>query len=443
MKIHVTLLCAGFILTAMGCAKDNSANDLNLQLLDALDAASGGKGSAYYILPASDRLEQIPQDPNNPLSTYKVKLGQLLYHETALGLAPMHAENMEAYSCASCHFAAAGFQAGRHQGISDGGVGFFNRTKNGDYTATEVDVQPIRTPSVLNTAYQQVMLWNGQFGAVGLNAGTQDSWTAGTPKETNNLGYEGLETQAIAGLNVHRMMIEKPFITTSSYGVLFDAAFPDVPVSERYTRQTAGLAIGAFERTVLANKAPFQDWLRGKYTAMTEEEKRGALLFFGKAECASCHNGPSLANMEFDAIGMEDLYLCPEPTFKSDENSVENKGRGGFTNNPADNYKFKVPQLYNLADSPYYGHGASFRSIRAVVEYLNAGVSENPAVPSSQLASGFKPLGLTSKEVSDITAFLEHALYDPDLMRYQPTFIVSGNCFPNNDPQSRADLGCD
>ena len=27
-----------------------------------------------------------------------------------------------------------------------------------------VDVQPVTSPTVLNTAYQEVMLWNGQFG---------------------------------------------------------------------------------------------------------------------------------------------------------------------------------------------------------------------------------------------------------------------------------------
>jgi cytochrome c peroxidase len=38
---------------------------------------------------------------------------------------------------------------------------------------------------------------------------------------------------------------------------------------------------------------------------------------------------------------------------------------------------------------------------------------------------------------------LENGLYDPDLERYAPAYILSGNCFPNNDSQSRIDLGCD
>ncbi len=102
-----------------------------------------------------------------------------------------------------------------------------------------------------------------------------------------------------------------------------------------------------------------------------------------------------------------------------------------------------MPQLYNIADSPFYGHGSSFRNIRDVVAYKNAAVKENPNVPDSQLAEEFKPLGLTAEEVNDIAAFIETALRDPNLLRYQPLSIRSGNCFPNNDPQSRIDLGCD
>ena len=66
---------------------------------------------------------------------------------------------------------------------------------------------------MLNVAYQKVMLWNGQFGATSVNTGTESQWTADTPIETNFLGFEGLETQAIAGLGVHRMKVNPEFFT--------------------------------------------------------------------------------------------------------------------------------------------------------------------------------------------------------------------------------------
>ena len=59
------------------------------------------------------------------------------------------------------------------------------------------------------------MLWNGQFGATGPNEGTEASWGEGTPKFNNHLGYQGIETQAIAGLTVHRMGIDMDFVSST------------------------------------------------------------------------------------------------------------------------------------------------------------------------------------------------------------------------------------
>ncbi|MFP4471239.1 MAG: cytochrome-c peroxidase, partial [Bacteroidales bacterium] len=294
---------------------------------------------------------------------------------------------------------------------------------------------------VMNSAYQQVMLWNGQFGATGPNAGTEHLWKPGTPLEMNFLGYEGVETQAIAGMTVHRLDIVHDFVYGCEYREMFDAAFPEVPEIKRYTKITAGLAMAAYGRTVLSNRAPFQDYLKGDYYAMTEDQKQGALLFFGKANCVACHTGPALNSMEFHALGMMDLmgedFLGPAPDVRTQ------KGRGGFTGNPDDDYKFKVPQLYGLRAARHFGHGASFYDLHAVVEYKNIAIKENPRVPDSQLAEEFVPLNLTKSEIKQLVTFIEDALNDKELYRYAPESLPSGLCFPNNDEQSRIDLGCE
>ncbi len=421
---------------------DKNALDTNLDNL--LVEVSDGAGKDFFKLPEQGYYDEIPQDPKNPITSEKVKLGRLLYHETALGLAPMQEIGKGTFSCASCHFAEAGFQAGRWQGIADGGIGFgINREKSNMYEEIMLDVQAIRTPTVLNTAYQEAMLWNGQFGATGPNEGTEASWTEDTPKENNFLGYQGVETQAIAGLTVHRIEMDMDMLKELGYVPLFDQAFPDISTSERYSLEFAGLAIAAYERTVLSNRAPFQWWLRGDHDAMTDIQKEGAILFFGKAGCAECHTGPALNEMDFHAYGMNDLFECPEPVFKSESTSVENLGRGGFTGNAEDMYKFKVPQLYNLKDSPFIGHGSSMRSVKEVVEYKNEAIAENPNVPASQLATAFQPLELNEYEIDAITDFIENALYDPYLKRYEPDAVHSGNCIPNNDEASRVELGCE
>lgn len=421
------------------------------ELLEVLETVSDGAGPAHFKLPASDAYSEIPQDPNNPLTASKVELGKFLFHETGIGKNPRLFTSSEEFSCASCHHAGAGFQAGIAQGIGEGGTGFGfageARTVHPEYFDNPVwqdsaDVQAIRSPSVLNVAFQKNMLWNGQFGATGVNEGTDRLWTEGTPVAFNHLGFEGVETQAIAGQTVHRQVVDQDFCTEySEYMSLFKNAFGDVPESTDELRIYAGLAIAAYERTLLANEAPFQKWLSGAYSAMSDAEKRGALLFFGKAECVTCHTGPALNSMEFHAYGMNDLFMLPD-VIGAFPVSPENLGRSAFTKDPDDLFKFKVPQLYNLREARFLGHGASFTSIREVVEYKNEGIPQNHMVDPGLLAPEFTPLFLTSEEVDDLVAFLKNGLNDPHLERYVPAELPSGMCFPNADEQSMIDHGC-
>ncbi|WP_306640900.1 cytochrome-c peroxidase [Sanyastnella coralliicola] len=445
---RIFLASAVVLLTLAGCKKDKTDDqttevvDLDAQLREVLETASNGQGLNYFILPESDQFSLIPQDPLNPLNTAKVELGRLLFHETGIGLNPRLEIGTGTFSCATCHHSAAGFQANVRQGIGEGGIGFGmsgeGREANPAYPADSMDIQTRRSPTIMNSAYQDVMLWNGQFGATGVNEGTESQWTPGTPIFNNNFGHQGVETQAIAGLTVHRSLINEEICQEIDlYEELFDIAFPDWPEATRYTNRTGGLAIAAYERTILANQSPWQDWLRGNTNAMTDSEKRGATLFFSKAECNSCHSGPALSSMTFYGIGMNDLS-GPDVINGTDDD----KGRGGFTGNPEDEYKFKTPQLYNLRDSPFFGHGGTFTSVRQVIEYKNNAVAENMNVPASQLAEEFHALQLTEQEIDDLVNFIEYALYDPNLVRYTPDALPSGQCFPNNDAISQIDQGC-
>jgi len=428
------------------CQKDSTVESVQDENLKAL-LTEGDNDLSSFTLPLSTDFANIPSDPKNPITKEKVALGQLLFHETGIALKPANPISKGNFSCASCHFASAGFQAGRFQGIAEGGIGFGNngegRIKGSLYPDHMLDVQPIRSPSALNIAYQTNVLWNGQFGATGVNTGTEAAWKEGTPIATNFLGYEGTEIQAIAGLSVHRMSADVNFMEEKKYIEYFIKSFPEDTFPEDCDLEHMGLAVAAYERTLLANKAPFQEWLKGNSNAMTEKQKEGAIVFFGKGQCSTCHNGPSLASMEFHALGMKDLYQINELTFKTNPDNNENKGRGGFTGKKEDMFRFKVPQLYNLKDSPFYGHGSSFRSVREVIEYKNKGIKENNNVPDSALSPSFTAKGLTDGEIDALVEFIEEALYDPDLKRYEPTSILSGNCFPFNDPMARNHLGCD
>jgi cytochrome c peroxidase len=340
MKKTVTpyLLLLLATMTLVACQDDlpyEGPGQSDRELMQLMKLASPNGTLEYYLLPSSSDYASIPQDPRNPITPAKVELGKLLFHETCISVDGKGAsQNFQTWSCASCHHVDAGFQAGVRQGIAEGGMGFGfqgeGRHPIPGYPDTAYDVQPVKSPSILNIAYQEVVLWNGQFGATGPNAGTEAQWTPGSPKEVNHLGYQGVESQAIGAMTVHRLRIDtQMFQQLPEYQYLFNAAFSNLPPEERVTKITAGLAIAAYERTVLANESPFQKWLRGDYSAMNEDQKKGALLFFGKAECSTCHTGPALNSMEFYAFGMKDL-LGPD-IINADPYDGAHMGRGGFT----------------------------------------------------------------------------------------------------------------
>jgi cytochrome c peroxidase len=411
-----------------------------------IERASESGELSHFILPDPTDYASIPQDPNNPLNAAKVQLGQMLFFETGLALDAKKSSGLQTYSCASCHLPTAGFKPGNFQGVADGGVGVGvngeMRFRNTEYAEHEMDVQGIRPLSVMNVAFVPNTLWNGQFGATHANEGLEDVFGVNLEEtDINLLGYQGLESQNIEGLELHRMVINRNVAEDLGYKNLFDEAFPEFVESERYSLTTGSFAISAYLRTLLSTDAPFQQWLKGDLAAMSEQEKRGAVVFFGQGNCYACHSSPNLGSNRFFALGVNDLDMIP--SYNRQAFDTKNLGRGGFTGRAEDMFKFKVPQLYNLEGTKFYYHGSSKTSLSEVVEYFDAAIPENPRVPESQISPLFRPLNLSEQEKIDLTAFLSTALEDPAMERYAPDSVLSGNCFPNNDLQSRIDMGCD
>ncbi len=394
-----------------------------------------------FMLPMDSQYHLIPQDTSNPITPVKVALGQQLFFDPAISFDPKCKAAAQTFSCATCHFAEAGFQAGIAQAIAGGGRGFGRlRHKHPSCQPTDLDVQQIRTPSILNCAYQEVQLWSGKLGCCGPNLGTDSLWPKGSFVELNRLGMSGVETQARVALEAHGMRMSPGLVVGTPYKQYFDSAYGDVRPDLRYRRFIMAKAIAAFERTVITNQAPFQLWLRGDSTALDQLARKGAHVFFGKGKCVKCHRGPALNSMAFYALGMKDLE-GPDIIVKDSSDEVR-LGRGGFTKKQADMYCFKVPQLYNLKQVEFLGHGSSFCSVEEVIRYKNKAKPENPKVPSANLSPLFVPLHLSEREIKALSYFINESLYDAHLSRYTPPSVFSGLCFPNNDRLSRQQLGC-
>ena len=445
LRTLLSVITVSVVLSSCNYDVLHEADALDVDLKERLQKASPTGELSHFILPASTDYDNIPHDPKNPLTPEKIALGKYLFYETGMAQVAARQSGMETYSCATCHVPSAGFKPGAFQGIADGGVGFGTqgelRQMNPEYEESEIDAQGARPLSLLGVAYVTNTFWNGQFGGGDLNEGTEDLWNDEDFTSINELDLMAIEVQNIEGMGLHRMEMTPELATEMGYRVLFDLAFRDSPVSDRYTTLNASFALSAYIRTLLPNKAPFQDWLEGDYNALSNQEKRGAILMFGKARCYTCHYSPALNSMEFHAIGVNDLYQ--RGGLNTWEYDRRNFGRGGFTKDPDDMFEFKVPQLYNVGDGAFYFHGSSKETIEEVVDYFNEAIPENPNVPGTQISAKFRPLNLTKEEIADLLQFLKNGLRDPYLDRYVPPYVQSGNCFPNNDALSAEQMGCE
>lgn len=425
-------------LSQVESTQNQAAQNLNITLQNQ-------GGSSRYLLPHETQLSKIPQDPANPLTPEKVELGKLLFHETGLSTLSKN-EHSGSWSCATCHFAKAGFQDKRVQSVADGatGDGAF-RQVIANLKFEQLDAPFLKSPSILNVAYQENLLWNGMAGGMQDNLNHQLRWDKTKPHGFNHLKVGGAETQAIIALGAHRQTHDNMNYESvheeldllnayPEYTQLFEKAYPNEPIN----RKTIGLAIAAYERTVLPTEAPFQRFLRGEKNALNMQELQGAELFFGKANCSSCHTGPALSTPKFYALGFKDM----QAEFGDGPDEATRKGRGGFTGRAEDEYKFKVPQLYNIKDAGSLGHGGSFQSstdmsaTEKLIRYKLKGQPENPEVPLSQLAPEFTQMGRLTFSESDIkalTAFVENGLYDPHLKRFEPAKLPSGKRLINDD----------
>ena len=137
----------------------------------------------------------------------------------------------------------------------------------------------------------------------------------------------------------------------------------------------------------MSEDAPFDHWLDGKETAISEAAKRGFDLFNGKANCAACHSGWAFTDESFHDIG------------SARDNDL---GRGSlFPTSVVLRYAFKTPTLRDVARRAPYMHDGSVPSLDDVIDLYNRGGIDRPS-----RAEEIHPLGLTADEKADLIAFL-------------------------------------
>jgi len=125
--------------------------------------------------------------------------------------------------------------------------------------------------------------------------------------------------------------------------------------------------VGNFLSKFIANKfkcneSKFDKYLKGDNEALTDNEKKGAILFYGKGRCASCHSGELFSDNKFHSIGVYQGDFGPHPRHRD-------IGRAGVTYRLEDEFKFRTPKLIDISKTAPYGHNGAFSTLKDVVVY--------------------------------------------------------------------------
>ena len=188
-----------------------------------------------------------------------------------------------------------------------------------------------------------------------------------------------------------------------------------------------GLAIQAYESTLVSDQTPVDKFLAGDNSALTADEQAGMNIFNGKGGCTSCHSGPALTDATVDDVnavgsmfgngardtGFHNIGVRPtatdagqggqDPFGKPLSISLLSNSGGAEVNGT-----FKTPGLRNVALTAPYFHNGGQLTLRQVVDFYSRGGDFHNAEQDQQV----KNLALSDQEKDQVVAFLE-ALTDP------------------------------
>lgn len=136
-------------------------------------------------------------------------------------------------------------------------------------------------------------------------------------------------------------------------------------------------ALTAFIRTIKAPESPYDRFVGGDTTALSQDAINGMDIFLGKGTCSTCHAPPLFTNN----------------LIRTNQKGATFSGRtdpgAGFVGT-GPNYNFNVPQLRGLSLTGPYMHNGALGTLIQVARFYNQSLS----------------LGLTEKEMHELVEFL-------------------------------------
>jgi cytochrome c peroxidase len=396
------------------------------------------------------------------LDDKRADLGRQLFFDSLTGL---NKDN----SCSGCHAPTAGFGDTQSIAIGIENNGIVGRDRRGPRNQR-------RSPMVLNTAFFPTLMWNSRFFALSgdpfdNSAGFQFTLPEGLslsnlphllaahahipPTERNEVaGFDFPGDNFAIRAEVLRLLNEN-----EDYRKLFGQVFNEVRRGAPIDFEMFGKAIAEFEFTLTFADAPIDKFARGDRDEMTDEQKSGALLFFGKANCAQCHTVSGNSNEMFSdfkqhVIGVPQIFPKETNSVWDGAGGNEDFGLEQVTQNPADRYLFRTSPLRNVALQPTFFHNGAFNKLEdAVRHHLNVFQSARgytparldrdltgPLAPIEPVLARLdsllvSPVHLTDDEFRQLVDFVRVGLLDPrakpeNLRKLIPKRVPSGRPVP-------------
>jgi cytochrome c peroxidase len=341
-------------------------------------------------------LPEVTHPSNNPPTEDKIKLGKLLFYDPILS-------GEKNIACATCHHPTLGYADGLDLSIGPGGTGLgTNRVGAAGRPRTMRN-----SLTLINNAYTGLA---NASQALDVSTTPQTWAIVRRSQEAQTFGAMGNPTVMRGNGYTAAAMFDsltKRLKSIDEYVTLFDNAFGGGASS--ITQENLGKALAVFQRSLVSNNSPYDRYAKGQLDALTEQQKAGLLLFFGKANCSNCHGGPMFSDYGLYNLGIKDHSL------------VNPKDKGST----AQERLFRTPQLRNVALTAPYMHNGTIATLKEVIKFYNKGVSENDSVSQDQMSIKIQPLDLSDKEEEDLVAFME-ALTDQSYDQTIPERVPSG-----------------
>jgi cytochrome c peroxidase len=397
-----------------------------------------------------------------PIERRLAQAGRLLYYDAILGIKRDNA-------CAACHSPTSGYADTQSIAIGINSNGLVGPSRLGPRIRR-------RAPSGINSAFYPLLTWVGRFESLSGDPFDNSLGFRMPPPEGMSLSYFShllaatacisvTDRTALVGFkfegdnNAIRATLAERVNGIKRYRKMFGKVYPEVRAGAPITFDMIANSIAEYELTIVYANAPIDQFARGDSSAMSEDEKRGALLFFGKARCVECHAVSGRSNEMFSDFSGHVIavpQLVPEdPSVTFDgPNADEDYGMEQVTHNPADRYKFRTAPLRNIGAHRAYFHDGAFTRLKAAIEHhLSVFESARNYDPTSQnIAKDLlrvgpvepmlarvdpilaTPIALTDDELRQLTAFVRVGLLDerakPENLVLQKPASVPSNLKP-------------